>query len=255
MINSNFVGFFEMIRVACVSDVHSPKYLDLFKNVMRKIETDSIDLFLLGGDMVYKGKVEELNKIISIIEDSGILFPIYACFGNEEFDNLYDDLREIGKNKIVFLEDELISIQKIGKNIGIIGTKGSLAEPTWWQAKNIPEIRTIYKDRIKKIEELAMQLDNDIRILLLHYAPTYLTVIGESKQSYPQVGDPAFERIILNPKFRFTAVFHGHSHKGRIFTLLKNRVPIYNVALPLRRKITIVDLPRPPDRGSLLSYL
>ena len=244
-----------MIRVACVSDVHSPKYLELFRSALRKIAIESIDLFLFAGDIIYKGKIDELYKIITLLEKSGIKFPIYSCFGNEEFDNLYDKLKEIGKDVIIFLNDELVSIKRKGQTIGIIGTKGSLAQPTWWQDKNIPNIREIYKKRIDKVEKLLKQLKFDINILLFHYAPTYLTVIGEPKRAHPQMGTPAYEKVILNKEIKIDVVFHGHAHKGRKFTLLKNRIPIYNVAFPLRQKITIVDLPRPPSRGSLLSYL
>jgi Icc-related predicted phosphoesterase len=244
-----------MVRVVCVSDVHSPKYLELFREEIRKININEIDLILFAGDMIYKGKVDELNRIIEIMEDLGVKFPIYSCFGNEEFDSLYDKLKQIGENRIIFLEDELLTIQRKGKSIGIIGSKGSLAAPTWWQAKNIPNIREIYRNRAKKVEELAAKFNQDIRILLLHYSPTYLTVIGEPKKAFPQMGSPAYEKIILNENYKINVVFHGHAHKGRKFTLLKNRIPIYNVALPLRKKVTIVDLPRLPGRGSMLSYL
>ena len=126
-----------MIRVACVSDVHSPKFFDLFQAALEKIEPDEIDLFLLAGDMIYKGATEEFNRIIGALEQYNIKFPVYACFGNEEYDNLYDKLREIGQRIIIFLEDEMCSLEKRGKRIGLVGTKGSLAKPTWWQAKNI----------------------------------------------------------------------------------------------------------------------
>jgi len=241
--------------VACVSDVHSPKYLGLFKDALRKIDNNKVDLFLFAGDIIYKGKVDELKTIISVLEDFHIKFPIYACFGNEEYDNLYEELKEIGKDKIIFLEDELVFLHKAGLTVGIIGTKGSLAEPTWWQQKNFPEIKEIYKKRVKIIEDLAGKLNTDIRILLLHYAPTYSTVIGEPIRAHPQIGDPAFEKIILNQKFKIDVVFHGHAHRGRKFSLLKNMVPIYNVAFPLRKEITVVNLPRPPSHGSLLNYL
>jgi Icc-related predicted phosphoesterase len=244
-----------MIRVACVSDVHSPKYLNAFKGELHKLDVNSIDLFLFAGDMIYKGKVDELNNIISVLEAVEVRFPIYSCFGNEEYDNLYDELKDIGKNKIRFLNDETISIEKKGESIGIIGTKGSLAQPTWWQSKNLPNIREVYQRRIKKVEELLTNLVNDIRIVLFHYAPTYLTVIGEPERSYPQMGTKAYEKILINENTKIDAIFHGHAHKGRKFALLKNRIPVYNVAFPLRKKITVVTLPRPPGRSSLLSYL
>ncbi|NVM52770.1 MAG: metallophosphoesterase [Candidatus Helarchaeota archaeon] len=244
-----------MIRVACVSDVHTPKYLESFKDAIRKIQHERIDLFLFAGDMIYKGRVGGLLSIISIMEEFGFKFPIYSCFGNEEYDNLYEKLRDIGKNKIIFLEDDLVSIKRKGQTIGIIGTKGSLAKPTWWQAENIPNIKELYAKRIKKVKELAAALDTDIRILLFHYAPTYLTVVGEPKMAHPQMGTKAYEEIILNKIFKINAVFHGHAHRGNRFTLLKNRIPIYNVAFPLRKEITIVNIPRGPGRGSLLSYL
>ncbi|MHA1264806.1 MAG: metallophosphoesterase family protein [Candidatus Helarchaeota archaeon] len=244
-----------MIRIACVSDVHAPRYLDLFKASLEKIKHKEIDIFLLAGDIIYKGVVRELTRVITLLEDYNIKFPVYACFGNEEYDNLYEDLKLLGKDKIIFLEDELISLKRKAKKIGIIGTKGSLAQPTWWQAKNIPNIREIYRMRIKKIEELAQKNTNyDIKILLIHYAPTYKTVVGEPERAYPQMGTKALEKVILNPNYKITAVVHGHAHKGRKLAILGNRVPVYNVALPLRKEITILTFPRPPMRGSLLSY-
>ena len=83
-----------MIRVACVSDVHSPKYLDLFKGALRKLDTSKIDIFLFAGDMIYKGNINELSKVITLLEEFRIKFPVYSCFGNEEYDNLYDKLRK-----------------------------------------------------------------------------------------------------------------------------------------------------------------
>ena len=244
-----------MIRVACVSDVHSPRYLDLFKITLRKIRDIEIDLFLLAGDMIYKGDFEQLNSVIAALEENGVKFPVYSCFGNEEYDNLYEKLRGIGKSKVIFLEEELVSIKIREFSVEIIGTKGSLKDPTWWQAKNIPDIREIYRERVKIIDELAAKFVADIRILLFHYAPTHLTVIGEPERAHPQMGAPAYEKIILNNKYKINAVFHGHAHRGKKFALLKNRIPIYNVAMPLRKSITVVTLPRPAGRGSLLSYV
>lgn len=247
-----------MIRVACVSDVHAPKNFEVFKEALKKLEAEEIDLFLFAGDMIYKGKIDEIQKILALLESISIKFPIYACFGNEEFDQLYDQLRKISEGKIVYLNDEAAIIQRKEYKIGIIGTKGSLAEPTSWQIKNIPKIREQYINRVSSIEKLvSFQFTKEVnlRILLMHYAPTYLTLAGENKMFYSRLGDPSYEKIILNPSFKFDVVFHGHAHNGLKFVLLKNTVPIYNVAIPLRKEVTIINLPRPPSRGSLLSYL
>lgn len=246
-----------MIRVACVSDVHAPKNFELFKGALKKINENEIDLFLFAGDMIYKGKIDEIEKILALLEKNNFRSPIYACFGNEEYDQEYDQLREISKNKIVYLNDEMITFQMKEYFIGIIGSKGSLAEPTSWQLKNIPKIKEQYTDRINRISYLANQFKKEVnlRILLMHYAPTYMTLVGENRMFYSRLGTPEFEKVILNKSFKFDVVIHGHSHKGKKFVLLNNSIPIYNVAIPARKEITIINLPRPPSRGSLLSYL
>jgi len=246
-----------MIRVACVSDIHSPKNFEIFESALKKLRDTEIDLFLFAGDMVSKGKVDEIQKILASLEGLDIDFPIYACFGNEEYDFLYDQLRELCDDKVIYLQDELVVLQRKEYKIALIGTKGSLAQPTQWQTQNIPNIKEQYENRVNIIEKLASQIGKEIniRILLMHYAPTYLTLFGENERAYAQLGSPDYEKIILNPSFKFDVVFHGHAHKGTKFVLLKNRVPIYNAAITLRKEISLVNLPKPPSRGSLLSYI
>ena len=246
-----------MIRVACVSDIHAPKNIEIFKSAVEKLDDAQIDLFLFAGDIISKGKIEEIQGILALLEGLNVKFPVYACFGNEEYDYLYDQIRELCDDKVIYLQDELVVLQRKEYKIGIIGTKGSLAQPTKWQAQNIPNIREEYETRVKTIEKLASQFNKEIKIkiLLMHYAPTYLTLFGENEKSYSQLGNPEYEKVILNSKLEFDVVIHGHAHRGTKFVLLKNRVPIYNVAIPLRKEITLISLPKPPPRGSLLSYI
>lgn len=246
-----------MIQVACVSDIHAPKNFEIFKSAVEKLRTLKIDLFLFAGDIVSKGRIDEIQGILALLEGLDIEFPVYACFGNEEYDYLYDQIREVCGDKVIYLQDELIVLQRKEYKIGLIGTKGSLAQPTKWQIQNIPNIREQYENRVNLVEKLALQFNKEInlRILLMHYAPTYLTLAGENERSYAQLGTPEYEKVILNSSFKFDVVFHGHAHKGTKFVLLKNRVPIYNVAIPLRKEITLINLPKPPSRGSLLSYI
>ena len=173
---------------------------------------------------------------------------IIGVFGNEEYNPLHDKIIKIAANKIKFLRDESLIIELKEKTIGIVGSKGSLDRPTYWQSKYIPEITKIYTERIKKLEDLLRNLKTDFKILLIHYPPTYLTLHGEKLQAYPSIGCRRLEPVLK--KYPPDVVIHGHSHVGSKFAYLAS-IPIYNVAFPLRKSITSIEL---PTKGSLLSY-
>ncbi len=235
-----------MIRIAASSDIHSPKYLKEFENAVKKINK-KIDLFLLAGDLILKGSYEEINKIINIL-DALKVEKVISVFGNEEYDEYYKEILKISADKIIFLNDELITIRINEKTVGIIGSKGSLDEPTYWQLKNLPNIEKTYSDRINKIEGYLKKLKADFKILLTHYAPTYLTLEGEKRSAYSTLGCKRLEPILK--KFPPDIAIHGHSHVGKKFAYL-GAIPIYNVAFPLRKSVTFITLPL---KGSLLSY-
>ena len=57
--------------------------------------------------------------------------------------------------------------------------------------------------------------------MVLHYSPIEATVEGEPLGRYG-----------------VTAVVHGHAHKGSPEGRTSTNIPVYNVALPLMRKMT-----------------
>src|SRR5437867_12561834 len=94
---------------------------------------------------------------------------------------------------------------------------------------------------------------DDLRILLTHYPPTYVTMGGEKEEWRPELGCKALEPILL--RRRPALVIHGHIHKGipqgelrpslsRLddFAETRSSVPIHNVAYPVRRAIATFDL-------------
>jgi len=228
-----------LLTIGAVADVHSPKYLKLFREAMDTLDVSAIDLMFLAGDMIYKGRVEEMNNIIDILERKGVNCPIIAVFGNEEFEDRHEKIRRLCEGKIIFLDDESVVLNLKGLKVGIVGTKGSLDKPTTWQARNIPNIQQIYSERIKKVDNLLANLNSDVKILLMHYAPTYKTLKGEKTSIYPLLGSKKFEEVIL--RRRPDLVIHAHAHNGSEFASL-NGIPVYNVSLPLTRKICIIKL-------------
>ncbi|NHI90878.1 MAG: hypothetical protein EAX96_00160 [Candidatus Lokiarchaeota archaeon] len=224
-----------IIKFAVTSDVHAPKYLNLFAKSLARIK--NIDFFLFGGDMIFKGDIKQYDKIIDLIRRR-FDCPIIGVFGNEEFDELREKIKQ-EYSEISFLMEESKILKINGVSIGFIGTTGSLDELTWWQSKNKPENVEIFKNRIKKVDKLFQNLRANVRILLSHYAVSYKTMRGETIFAYPQLGSREYEQIILKyqPKF----VFHGHAHRGLSHVTLRKTI-IFNVAMPLLKKIKVINL-------------
>jgi Icc-related predicted phosphoesterase len=222
--------------IAAIGDIHSPRLFDYFVKAMEDFNVKS-DLFLLAGDVINKGNIDEYLKVYNVFFGK-ITCPIIACFGNDEFGQ---ETRMLIENKIPdirFLDDETLTIEIQGKSVGIVGTVGSLDRPTYWQRNNIPDIIDVYKKRVETVEKLLSDLKADFRILLIHYPPTYKILEGEEPRIYPEIGSKDYERILTEQKPNL--VITGHSHKGKKQTWI-DTVPIVNVAFPLNKQIVIID--------------
>jgi len=222
--------------IAATADIHSPKYFDLLVKSVEDIRMKP-DLFLLVGDVIHRGKVDEYQKVYNVFFGK-ITCPIVACFGNDEFG---PETRVMIENKfpdIKFVDDESLVIDIDGKSVGIVGTVGSLDRPTFWQRTNVPGIYETYRDRIVNIEKILGELKTDMKILLIHYAPTYKILEGENPRIYAELGCNGYEKIIIDKKP--DVVVTGHSHKGNKQVWV-DTVPIFNVALPLNKEIVIID--------------
>jgi len=222
--------------IATTSDIHSPKNYDLLVKSVEDLHAKP-DLFLLAGDVIHKGRVEEYEKVYNVFFGK-ITCPIVACFGNEEFGPETRVLIENRIPDIKFMDDESLILDIEGKSIGIVGSVGSLDRPTFWQRTNLPGIYETYRERVKTVEKILGELKADMKILLIHYAPTYKILEGENPRIYAELGCNDYEKIIIekNPDLVIT----GHSHKGKKQVWI-DTVPVFNVALPLHRKVVVID--------------
>lgn len=221
--------------IAAVGDVHSPQYYEEF---IRAVDTMKAkpDLFLISGDMVNRGRIEEFDKVYNVLFGK-INCPIVAVFGNNEYKEIREKIKEKYK-EIKFLDDESTVIQ-IGKRfVGIIGTTGSLDTPTPWQRKNIPDIEKTYRERVSFVEKHLQRLVTNFKIVLMHYSPTYKTLEGENPMFHSSFGSRVYERVLFQRKPEL--VIHGHSHKG-LKQAWVDSVPVFNVSLPVNREIVIID--------------
>ncbi len=221
--------------IAATGDVHSPYY---YEDFVRAIDNLTIkpDLFLLVGDMVHRGNVDEYEKIYNVLFGK-IDCPIIACFGNNEFEEQKETLKQKYR-EIRFLDDQSI-VFEIGRiSVGIYGTTGSLDQPTRWQKSNIPNVEQIYRERIIRASKHLERMLTHVKILLMHYAPTYKILEGENPRFFPNLGCQAYENVIMQQKPNL--VVCGHSHKGKKMVWV-DAVPVFNVSLPLNKEIVVID--------------
>lgn len=227
------------MRIAATSDLDALQgNFETFWSALQKLE--KADLFLWAGDMCDLRKIDEYKTIMRYIEQKKLKCPIIACFGNKEFDQDYDKIKKICGERVIFLDDETFVTEINGKKVGIVGTKGGLDNPTFWQVKNIKNIKEIYA---KRCETIAQQLENlkrlvDITILLMHYAPTHKTLKGENPSVYSGLSYQKYEEVIKEAKPDI--VIHGHAHLG-IPSEFIDDVPVFNVSFPANKKIVEID--------------
>lgn len=207
--------------VAAVGDVHGTMYLNDFKRSLSSMP--EVDLFLLAGDIARRNTLSEFDKVVGLIDS-----PMIGVFGNEEWET---EKYSSAHPEITFLSEEAV----VFKGTRIVGSTGALDMPTQWQAQNVPGISSVFSSRISKLNSLL----NKNAVLLTHYAPTYLTLVGEGPDLFPRLGSEALEKVILEKKPRL--VLHAHAHMGSPSAMLDG-VPIRNVSFPVNRGITVVQI-------------
>jgi Icc-related predicted phosphoesterase len=223
------------MKIAAVADIHAPLYIKIFEESLKRLLPlkDKVSFLLLAGDIVDGGKFDQLENVKVLLDKVDV--PILGCFGNNEYEDKEDLVKEKLSN-VKFLNDELFETNVEGVKVNVVGSRGVLDEPTFWQKKNVPGIDEIYRKRILKLHKIADECKGDIKILMLHYPPTLKILKGENPRFLKQMGSNRLEDLV--PKF--DAVVTGHAHRGQPFAEVFG-VPVYNVSLPLRGDIVILN--------------
>ncbi|OYT47973.1 MAG: metallophosphoesterase [Desulfurococcales archaeon ex4484_42] len=239
------------VRFCAVGDIHGTRYFSIFKASLKSIVGFKPDAFILAGDLVDEGKVDDLEYIIREIKSKFPSVPIFAVFGNEEYHELEAEFVN-RYTEVIWLNDTPALYYINGVKVGLIGTRGALDKLTFWQRKHKPELEITYRERPKLIKSMIKELRRyaDIIILVSHYAPVFITVKGEPEKVYPYMGSREMERVIREVKPDI--VIHAHAHNARIVDAVVDGVKVYNVSLPARKGITLIEA-RP--RTTLLGFL
>jgi Icc-related predicted phosphoesterase len=238
------------LRIAAVGDVHCGRESQGALQAVFAAAAERADVLLLCGDLTDYGLADEARLLVREMGPA-LKIPILAVLGNHDY--------ESGKaaEVVTILHDAGIKVldgdvAEVG-GVGFAGAKGfcggfgprTLAP---WGEESIKSFVREAVDEALKIESALAKLRTPRRVVLLHYAPIEATVLGEPREIFPFLGSSRLEEP-LN-RFRASAVFHGHAHHGAHEGRTATGIPVYNVALPLLRRLfkdvpplKIVELP------------
>lgn len=250
----------DTVRIAAIADLH---YKKTSHGVLQKLFShisESADVLLICGDLVHLGLPEETEVLAK--ELKVVKLPIIAVLGNHECESdKQDEVQEILADAGILLLDgtacEFFGIGFAGVK-GFAGGFGRQALEPWGE----PSIKAFVKETVHeslKLTSALASLKTSKIVALLHYSPIRETVEGEPPEIFPFLGSSRLEEP-LN-RYRVTAAFHGHAHRGQPEGKSREGIPIYNVALrvleqnfPHRPPFRLLEIPMVGENESHASH-
>jgi len=223
-----------MIRVAAAGDVHASDFTsDRINESFARVQEEA-DLVLLAGDLTTHGEPDEAKVLADACH--GATLPICAVLGNHDLhagkgDEIAAILRDAG---VDLLEREATVYELNGIEVGIVGTKGFVGGFPGSALADFgePLLRQLYAETTAEVDAISAGLQEigycQLRIVLLHYAPTADTLHGEPEGIWTFLGCDRLAVPIA--EYRPDIVLHGHAHAGS-FEGAVGPVPVYNVAV------------------------
>ena len=221
------------LRIAAIGDIHVSKSSQgKFQTLFAQISS-SADVLVLCGDFTDYGLPEEA-RILARELNTAVKIPVIAVLGNHDFEaGRQQEIREILVDAgVIVLDGEATEIEGVGF-AGVKGFAGGFGRGALgpWGEHVIKQFVQEAVDESLKLEAALARLRTPQRIAILHYAPIRGTVEGEPLEIFPYLGSSRLEEPIN--RYRVTAVFHGHAHRGAAEGRTASGIPVYNVAMPL----------------------
>jgi Icc-related predicted phosphoesterase len=224
------------IRVAAAGDIHaSEAERERVTEAFASLEPGT-DFVLLAGDLTTRGDPEEAAVLADACR--GLDVPVCAVLGNHDWhlNRTHEVVAVLSDAGIRMLERSSVRVEVRGRDVGVVGLKGFVGGFPDYVLPDFgePLLRQVYAETTDDVAALDRELeavaDCDVRVVLLHYAPTTTTLEGEPRGIWAFLGSDRLAGPIAAhcPDL----VLHGHAHAGT-FEGFIGRVPVYNVAIPV----------------------
>jgi Icc-related predicted phosphoesterase len=227
-----------MVRIAAAGDVHAaPDRRDVLAEAFGSLR--DVDLVLLAGDLTTHG--EPAQGAILAEAAARSTAPVVAVLGNHDWHvNRRDELVDVlERGGVTVLDRSWCTLDLDGERVGVVGIKGFVGGFPDSQLPDFgePSLRRVFAETTDEVVALERGLQAiegcDVRIALLHYAPTAATLRGEPTTIFTLLGTDRLAEPIR--AHRPDLVLHGHAHAGTHEGRIDD-VPVYNVAVPVLGK-------------------
>jgi Icc-related predicted phosphoesterase len=224
-------------RLAAVADLHCRQdQHGRFRELVKAVNGEAEGL-VLAGDLTDHGTIPEAETLAEAF--SGLRLPCAAVLGNHDFEGnqVKEIVRILGQANIEVLDGDHAVFDK---RLGIAGVKGFGGgfDRGMLQAFGEPVVKAFVQEAVNealKLEAALAQLDLPKKIVLVHYSPVPDTTAGEDPEIRAYLGTTRLAAPV--DAFGALAVFHGHAHHGAAEGRTPKGVPVYNVAMPLLKRL------------------
>jgi Icc-related predicted phosphoesterase len=227
------------LRIAAAGDVHvSPTNRDQVEAAFGRL-AGTADLVLLAGDLTTHGEPEQAAVLAKICRP--LEMPIFAVLGNHDWHRGrgQEIAAALAEGGVRVLEREAATCGLHGLMVGVAGVKGFVGgfDGSFLPDFGEPLLREVYAECGRETDALDRGLEAvaecDLRIALLHYAPTPVTLQGEPPGIFAFLGSRRLAEPIV--RHRPDLVLHGHAHAGTVEGTIEG-VPVFNVSVPVIKR-------------------
>jgi uncharacterized protein len=224
------------LRIAAAGDLHySEQRREEAIEALAALDGGA-DLVLLAGDLTTHGEPEQAAVLAEACAPLDV--PVFAVLGNHDWHvNRRDELvAALTEGGIRVLDRDWATCEAAGVEVGIVGVKGFVGGFPGSHLPDFgePSLRAVYRETGREVEALDQGLREialcPTRIVLLHYAPTEATIVGEPPGIWGYLGTDRLAAPIA--EHEPDLVLHGHAHAGTFEGAIGN-VPVYNVSVPV----------------------
>jgi Icc-related predicted phosphoesterase len=237
-----------VIRVAAIGDLHVKHGIpDALAQALVSLATRA-EALVIAGDMTDNGRILEFEIVAEAM--SGVGIPVIAVLGNHDRRCLRRTAlrRVLERGGIILLDGQSVTLElpvpgsdtlasttstvRIGfAGVGGYGggfwpEEGPLLPP--YRAAQALAVRA--RREAVRLDEALSSIDDgvDLRIAVLHYAPTSTTLGSEPVAKHWMLGNIELGHVI--DRHPVDLVIHGHAHLGNAEGTTPGGTPVRNVA-------------------------